>query len=259
MKYKNLLIEISGATAVVTFNRPAVLNAMNTETVTELGGAITEIEQDQTVRAAVLTGAGRSFIAGADISEMSSKTPAQAREYSELGHRVMQQIQSLKKPVIASVNGFALGGGTEVVLSCDFSIASKQAKFGLPETVLGVIPGWGATQRAARLMGTAKSKELIFTGEIIDARRALEIGLINRIVPHEQLMDVTMGLAQKIAEQGPLALAMAKKIINEGVEKNLVDACRLETEAFCSLFISKDQKEGMKAFLEKRKPQFSGT
>jgi enoyl-CoA hydratase len=259
MKYKNLLVEISGATAVVTFNRPAVLNAMNTETVTELGGAITELEQDQTVRAVVLTGAGRAFIAGADISELSSKTPAQAREYSALGHRVMQQIQSLQKPVIASVNGFALGGGTEVVLSCDFSIASEQAKFGLPETVLGVIPGWGATQRAARLIGTAKTKELIFTGEIIDARRALEIGLINRIVPHEQLIDVTMGLAQKIAEQGPLALAMAKKVINEGIEKNLADACRLETEEFCSLFTTQDQKEGMKAFLEKRKPKFTGT
>ena len=259
MKYKNLLIEISGATAVVTFNRPAVLNAMNTETVTELGVAITELEQDQTVRAVVLTGVGRSFIAGADISELSSKTPAQAREYSELGHRVMQQIQSLQKPVIASVNGFALGGGTEVVLSCDFSIASEQAKFGLPETVLGVIPGWGATQRAARLIGTAKTKELIFTGEIIDARRAFEIGLINRVVPQEQLMAVTMGLAQKIAEQGPLALAMAKKVINEGIEKNLADACRLETEAFCSLFTTQDQKEGMKAFLEKRKPKFTGT
>jgi enoyl-CoA hydratase len=187
------------------------------------------------------------------------KTPAQAREYSEMGQRVMQLIQNLKQPVIASVNGFALGGGTEVVLSCDISIASEQAKFGLPEATLGVIPGWGGTQRAARLIGTAKAKELIFTGEIIDAHRAFEIGLVSRVAPHEQLMDVTMGLAQKIAEQGPLALAMAKKIINEGVDKNLMDACRLETEAFCSLFISKDQKEGMKAFLEKRKPQFSGT
>jgi enoyl-CoA hydratase len=259
MKYKNLLIEISGATAVVTFNRPAVLNAMNTETVQELGAAVTVLEQNPQVRVIILTGAGRAFIAGADISEINSKTPSQAREYSELGHRVMQQMQSLKKPFIASVNGFALGGGTEVVLSCDITIASEQAKFGLPETVLGVIPGWGGTQRAARLIGTAKTKELIFTGEIIDARRALEIGLINRIVPHEQLIDVTMGLAQKIAEQGPLALAMAKKVINEGIEKNLNDACRLETEAFSSLFSTQDQQEGMKAFLEKRKPIFTGT
>jgi enoyl-CoA hydratase len=211
------------------------------------------------VRVIILTGAGRAFIAGADISEISSKTPAQAREYSEMGQRVMQLIQNLKQPVIASVNGFALGGGTEVVLSCDIAIGSEQAKFGLPEATLGVIPGWGGTQRAARLIGTAKAKELIFTGEIIDARRALEIGLINRVVPHEQLMDVTMGLAQKIAEQGPLALAMAKKVINEGREKNLADACRLETEAFCSLFTTQDQKEGMKAFLEKRKPKFTGT
>jgi enoyl-CoA hydratase len=259
MEYKNLLVVLQGSAAIITFNRPTVLNAMNTETVQELGAAMTALEQNPQVRVIILTGAGRAFIAGADISEISSKTPAQAREYSELGQRVMQLIQNLKQPVIAAVNGFALGGGTEVVLSCDICIASEQAKFGLPEATLGVIPGWGGTQRAARLIGTAKAKELIFTGEIIDARRAFEIGLISRVVPHEQLMAVVMGLAQKIGECGPLALAMAKKAINEGIEKNLIDACRLETEAFSSLFATKDQQEGMKAFLEKRKPKFTGT
>lgn len=259
MDYRNLLIELRGTTALVTFNRPEVLNAMNTETVQELGSAVTALERNQAVRTIVLTGAGRAFIAGADISEMSTKTPAQARDYSALGHRVMRLIQCLNKPVIAAVNGFALGGGTEVVLSCDIAIASEQAKFGLPEAILGIIPGWGATQRAARLIGTARTKELIFTGEIIDARKAFEIGLINRVVPHEQLMDATFALAQKIAEQGPLALAMAKRAINEGVDKNLADACDLETELFSSLFTTTDQKEGMKAFLEKRKPQFTGT
>ncbi len=259
MAYRNLLLAVQDKIALVTFNRPEVLNAMNTETVQELGSVMAELERNQTVRTIVLTGAGRAFIAGADISEMSTKTPAQAREYSALGHQVMRRIQYLNKPVIAAVNGFALGGGTEVVLSCDIALASEQAKFGLPEAILGVIPGWGATQRAARLIGTARTKELILTGEIIDARRAFEIGLINRVVPHEQLMEVTLGIAKKIAEQSPLALAMAKKVINEGVEKNLADACNLETEIFSSLFTTNDQKEGMKAFLEKRKPQFTGT
>ena len=259
MEYKNLLISLQDSSAIITFNRPTVLNALNTETVQELGAAVTELEQNPQVRVIILTGAGRAFIAGADISEISSKTPAQAREYSEMGQRVMSRIQNLKQPVIAAVNGFALGGGTEVVLSCDISIASEQAKFGLPEATLGVIPGWGGTQRASRLIGTAKAKELIFTGEIIDARRALEIGLISRVVPHEQLMTVVMGIAQKIGECGPLALSMTKKVIAEGIEKSLDTACALETELFSSLFATQDQQEGMKAFLEKRKPKFTGT
>ena len=258
MQYRNIIVEIKGTTAIVTFNRPEVLNAMNTETVTELGGAIAALGENSQVRVIILTGAGKAFIAGADIAEMSTKTPAQARAYSELGHRVMQTIQNLKKPVIAAVNGYALGGGTEVVLSCDICIASEHAKFGLPETILGVIPGWGATQRAARLIGTAQTKELVFTGGLIDARKACEIGLINRVVTHEQLMDAVMLLAQKIGEQSPLALSMAKKIINEGLDKSLLEGCRMETDTFSSLFDSQDQKEGMKAFLEKRKPQFSG-
>jgi len=145
-----------------------------------------------------------------------------------------------------------------VVLSCDFAIASDQAKFGLPEKILVFIPGWGATQRAARLIGTARTKEMIFTGELIDARTAGEIGLINRVIPHEQLMDSVLLLAQKLAEQSPLALSMAKKIINEGMDKSLREGCSLETDVFSSLFESEDQKEGMRAFLEKRKPQFSG-
>ena len=258
MQYRNLLVEIRDTTAIVTFNRPAVLNAMNTETVTELGAAAAALAADARVRAIILTGSGKSFIAGADIAEMSAKTPAQARAYSELGHRVMHSIQNLTKPVIAAVNGYALGGGTEVVLSCDFAVASDQARFGLPETILGIIPGWGATQRAARLIGPARTKELIFTGAMIDARTACEFGLINRVIPHEQLMDSVLLLAQKIGEQSPLALAMAKKIINEGLDKTLLEGCRLETDVFSSLFDTPEQKEGMKAFLEKRKPQFSG-
>jgi enoyl-CoA hydratase len=258
MNYKNLIVEIKNKIAVLTFNRPQVLNAMNTETVAELGNAITKMESDDQIAVVVLTGAGRAFIAGADIAEMSSKTPEQARHYSKLGHTVMHRLETLKKPVIAAVNGYALGGGVEVLLSCDISIASDQAKFGLPETILGAIPGWGATQRAARLVGITRTKQLIFTGEIIDARTAYEFGLINRIVPHDQLMQAVMDMAQKISMQGPCALAEAKKTINEGIEKTLEDGCKLEINAFCRLFATEDQKEGMKAFLEKRKPCFTG-
>jgi enoyl-CoA hydratase len=257
MRYRNVLVEIRDTIAIVTFNRPAVLNAMNTETVTELGAAVSELEKNSLVRVIILTGTGKAFIAGADIAEMRTKTPAQARAYSRLGHRVMNAIQTLKKPVIAAVNGYALGGGTEVVLSCDICIASEQAKFGLPETILGIIPGWGATQRAARLIGAAQTKELIFTGELIDAHRALEIGLINRVVPHELLTDAVMLLARKISQQSSRALAMAKKTIHEGLDKNLSGGCALETRVFSSLFGTADQKEGMSAFLEKRKPHFS--
>ncbi len=258
MEYKNILIDIKDTIAVLTFNRPEVLNAMNTETVKELGEAVTELEQNPAVNVIILTGAGRAFIAGADIAELSTKSPEQARSYSELGHRVMHTIQNLKKPVIAAVNGYALGGGTEIVLCCDICIASDQARFGLPETLLGVIPGWGATQRAPRRMGTAVTKELIFTGEIIDAHKACAIGLINRVVPHDDFMDAVFEMAKKIAEQGPLALSLAKKVINAGMEKSLQEGCRLEIEAFCRLFTTDDQKEGMKAFLDKRKPLFTG-
>jgi enoyl-CoA hydratase len=258
MKYKNLIVEIKDSTALITFNRPQVLNAMNTETVTELGQAVAALEKAEQVKAIVLTGAGRAFIAGADIAEMSGKTPEQARQYSELGHRVMSSLQELNKPVIAAVNGYALGGGVEVLLSCDITIASDQAKFGLPETILGVIPGWGATQRVARLIGTTRAKELIFTGQIIDARTAYEFGLINRIVPHDQLMQTVMDMAEKISAQGPCALARAKQVINQGIEKSLGDGCKLEIEAFYNLFATEDQKEGMQAFIEKRKPCFTG-
>ena len=210
------------------------------------------------MRAIILTGTGKAFIAGADIPEMATRHRYRRVPIPGWDTGSWITIQTLKKPVIAAVNGYALGGGTEVALSCDICIASEQARFGLPETILGILPGWGATQRAARLIGTARTKELIFTGELIDARKACEIGLINRVVPHEQLMDAVMLLAQKISEQSPLALSAAKKIIHEGLDKNLSEGCRLETKVFSSLFGAADQKEGMKAFLEKRKPRFSG-
>jgi enoyl-CoA hydratase len=258
MIYQNILVACEQEVAVLTFNRPQVLNALNTATVTEALAAMQSLEQDPAVRVIILTGAGRAFVAGADIAEMSSKTPEQARAYSELGHSLMGRIQDMDKPVIAAVNGYALGGGSEVALCCDIRIASEKAQFGLPETILGIIPGWGATQRAARLIGPALTKELIFTGQPIDARRALDIGLVNRVVPPETLMPAAMDMAHTIARQGQLALAQAKRVINHGLDRPLPEACRMETDAFVSLFTTQDQKEGMQAFVAKRRPNFKG-
>ena len=197
-EFNNILVNIENNIAILSFNRPDVLNALNTETVKELIEAFKAFEKDKEVRTISVTGSGKSFVAGADISEMEGKSPEDARQYSELGHTLMDMIQDINKPVIAAINGYALGGGTEVALSCDIRFASDKAQFGLPETILGIIPGWGATQRAARLIGPALTKELIFTGEIITAQRAQEMGLVNRIIPHENLMDETLKLAQKI-------------------------------------------------------------
>ncbi len=255
-KYKNIKITIEKNIATLTFNRPDVLNALNSETVSETLAAVQELENKSGIRVIILTGAGRAFIAGADISEMIRKTPEDAQRYSELGHDLMNTIQFMEKPVIAAVNGYALGGGTEVALACDIRLASDKAKFGLPETSLAVIPGWGATQRAARLIGPAMAKELIFTGDIISADRALGIGLVNQIVPPENLMAAAMDMAGKICRNGQIAISQAKKIINEGIDKSFKDGCRMETDAFVTCFQTEDQKEGMKAFLEKRKPDF---
>jgi len=256
-RYENIRIEINDHSAVMTFCRPNVLNALNTPTVTEALDAVREIEQNTSVRVLLVTGAGKAFIAGADIKEMYEKTPESARTYSELGHRLMRAFQDLRQPVIAVVNGYCLGGGLEVALGCDIRIASEQAQFGLPETILGIIPGWGATQRAARLIGPAFAKELIFTGRHITAQRAFEIGLVNRVVPAEALMPVAMEMARVICQQSPAAVAAAKRVVNQGIDMPLTEACQLEIDTFANLFNLPDRAEGMKAFIEKRKPNFS--
>jgi enoyl-CoA hydratase len=241
---------------LITFNRPQALNALNTQTVTETLDAVFAVKGDKQVRVLLFTGEGRAFIAGADVKEMQGKTPHEARLYSELGHRLFTAIQDLDIPVIAVINGFALGGGLEVALSCDIRLASDKAVFGLPETTLGVLPGWGGTQRTSRLVGPSVAKELIFTGEHINAQRALDIGLINRMIHPDELMDAAMAMAKKIRGAGALALIQAKRLINRGYEMPLREALKLEIDTFADLFATEDQKEGMQAFIEKRPPAF---
>ncbi len=256
--YRNIRVTVQENIALITISRPDVLNALNSETVTELLKAVQELEHDPRAHIVIITGDGKAFVAGADITEMNSKGPEEARTYSELGHSLMRAIQNMGKAAIAAVNGYALGGGTELALACDIRIASENAQFGLPETILGIIPGWGATQRMPRLVGTAVAKELIFTGEIISARRALEIGLVNRVVPDEDLMTAAMDMARKIKHQGPIAVSHAKQVINRGMDRPLQEGCGLEIDAFVSCFNTEDQKEGLQAFIEKREPRFKG-
>lgn len=256
-EYRNIKLDITDRIAILTFNRPDALNALNTPTVTEALDAVQTVARNPSLRVLVITGAGKAFIAGADIKEMYEKTPEGARIYSELGHQLMRTVQEMEQPTVAAINGYCLGGGLEVALSCDIRIAAEQATFGLPETILGIIPGWGATQRAARLIGTAFAKELIFTGKHITAQRAYEIGLINRIVPLEALMPVVLEMARMICHQSVRAVTAAKRVINRGIEMPLQEACRLEIDTFVELFGQPDREEGMRAFIEKREPNFT--
>ena len=255
--YTTLKLEKKDQTALLTFNRPEVLNALNTTVATEALDAVEAVGSDPSVRVLILTGEGRAFVAGADIAEMQEKNAEAARIYSELGHRFMNTLQDLPQPVIAAVNGFCLGGGLEVALACDIRIASESAQFGLPETILGIIPGWGATQRTARLVGASRTKELIFTGRRIKAAEALAMGLVNRVVPGAELMATVEEMAAIMCRQGQIAIRAAKVAINQGMDLSLDDALRLEVDTFVDLFDTDDRREGMQAFLEKRKPNFA--
>ena len=250
-------LEIDGPVAVVTIDRQKALNALSPQVLTELGQAFTQVAQHQGVRAAILTGAGeKAFVAGADIAEMASFTHELALAFGDLGHRTMDAIEKLPIPVIAAVNGFALGGGCELALACDFIYASEKAKFGLPEVTLGVIPGFGGTQRLTRLVGRARAKELIFTGDMIDAQKAKEIGLALDVLPAGELLAHCKKVAATIAKRGPVAVREAKKVIDAGADVSLTEGNALEKGTFAVLFKSADQKEGMKAFLEKRPAAF---
>lgn len=259
MEYKNILLETDQQIATITFNRPKVLNAMNLEVLHELYDAVNSCSQNENVRTVIFTGAGdKAFVAGADIAQMQNATSVEILELMETGHRTMRLIETMPKPAIAAVNGFALGGGTEIALACDIRFASEKAVFGQPEILIGVIPGWGGTQRLPRLIGTGIAKEIILSGAQINATRAYEIGLVNRVLPADKLMEETKKFALKLASLPAFALKMAKNAINYGFDMSMDNASTLEISCIAQCFATEDQKEGMKAFLEKRKPTFVG-
>lgn len=259
MKFANIICEIEKSTAIVTINRPKSLNALNRETLEEIIRCFSELDKDSSVLSVIITGAGeKAFIAGADISCMHQFDVFAGREFARLGHRAMAAVETFSRPVIAAVNGFALGGGCELSLACDLRIASENARFGQPEVNLGVPPGFGGSQRLPRLVGKGLASELLYTGDMIDAEEACRIGLVNRVVPLSQLMSECLTIAEKIAAKGPLAVKLCKDLVNSGMEMDLARACMYEADLFAMCFATADQKEGMKAFLEKRSPVFKG-
>ena len=256
MDYKNIVLEKEGNVALVKLNRPKALNALNTETLKEIDCVIEEISGDKEIYAVILTGEGKAFVAGADISEMKEMNAIEGKEFGILGNGVFRKIEKLEKPVIAAVNGFALGGGCELAMACDIRIASVKAKFAQPEAGLGITPGFGGTQRLARLVGEGIAKELIYTCDMINAEEALRIGLVNKVVEPETLLDEAKAMANKIAKNAPIAISQCKAAINRGLQMDIDSAVLYEAEAFGMCFATEDQKEGMTAFVEKRDKNF---
>ena len=252
----SITTEIDGAIATITIRRPEKLNALDPGVVADLQAAFDGLDEE--IRCAILTGEGKAFVAGADIAAMAEMTPTEAKRFAEAGHRLGTTMEMSSFPIIAAVNGFALGGGLEVALACDFIIASEKAKVGLPEVTLAVIPGFGGTQRLARRIGVGRARELVFTGRMVKADEALAMGIVNRVVAPESLLEEVGKIAAQIASNGPLAVAAAKRVILHGENESLVTANELEKQAFASLFGSEDQRAGMKAFVDKTRATFSG-
>ena len=260
MSYKYMLFEVKDNIAMVTFNRPEAMNALSPDLIVEFGDILDKIRPDQNISVVVLTGAGdKAFVAGADIKVMMNQTPLEARYFSALGQETILKMESLSQPVIAAVNGFALGGGCEIAMGCDFIFASDKSRFGQPEINLGIIPGFGGTQRLARLVGRNKAKELCMTGDMIDAAEALRIGLVNHVFPTDSFMDDVMKYAKKIASKGRASVRAVKEVIDRGYQVELRTALVLETESFAAIRSSQDAQEGLEAFVAKRKPNFTGT
>ena len=259
MEFNNLLLDKADGIATVTINRPKALNALNAETLLELQAVFAHLAEASDVGVVVLTGAGeKAFVAGADIAAMQPLDATTARHFARLGHEVLHAIEKGPKPVIAAVNGFALGGGCELAMACDLRFASDTAKFGQPEVNLGVIPGFGGTQRLARLVGKGRALELVLSGAMIDAAEAWLIGLVNRVVPQAELLGAARALAATILAKGPLVVRLAKEAVAAGLEMDLDRACAREADLFGLCFATADQKEGMAAFLEKRPARFKG-
>src|SRR5688572_17175344 len=259
MTFENLLIERDDAVAVVTFNRPKVLNALNTQTLNELSAAMAGFKADAGVRAIVLTGAGeKAFVAGADINELAVQTPIEGKEHARRGQQIFDAIEQLGKPVIAAVNGFALGGGCELAMACTMRIAADTARFGQPEINLGLIPGYAGSQRLPRLVGKGAALEILLTGDMISAQRAYEIGLVNRVVSAAELMTEAKKLAHTLASKAPIAVRYILDAVHHGLDTPFAQGQYLETSLFGTIASSEDMREGTKAFLDKRKPVWQG-
>lgn len=253
----NIVFEKDDGLAIVTINRPKALNALNSETLKELDEVIELIKNDESIHVILLTGAGeKAFVAGADISEMKNMSVIEGRKFSILGNGIFRKIETLEKPVIAVINGFALGGGCELAMACDIRIASTRAKFGQPEVGLGITPGFGGTQRLSRLVGMGVAKEIIYTAKTIDANEAYRIGLVNKLADPEKLMEEAKALAGLIKANAPIAVRLSKADINRGYQVDIDTAIMYEAEAFGECFSTEDQKEGMSAFLERRNKNF---
>lgn len=256
MGYKTLKLEKEGKIGILSINRPEALNAINSEVLSELDCMLEGIQRDPELHVLILTGEGRAFVAGADISEMSSLDATGGRAFASHGLRVFRKLELMEKPVIAAVNGFALGGGCELAMACDIRLASSKAKFGQPEVGLGITPGFAGTQRLPRLVGPATAKELIFTGKLIGADEALRIGLVNHIYEPEELLPAAKKLAEEIASKAQIAVRYSKTAINYGLETDVMTGMEMEKNLFGLCFATEDQKEGMAAFLEKRTPDY---
>lgn len=254
--FETIKYEVKEGLAYVTVNRPQALNALNSQVISELYDVFAKAAADDEVKAIILTGEGRSFVAGADIAEMSKLNAVEAREFAIKGHRTMNFIENVEKPVIAAVNGFALGGGCELSMACDFIVASSKAKFGQPEVGLGLIPGFGGTQRLARIVGKPMAKYLIYTAEVIGAEEAAKIGLATKVVEPEELLPECEKIAKTIMSKAPIAVSVAKHCINNGYDLDMPVASQLEVNSFGISFASEDMKEGTTAFLEKRAAEF---
>jgi len=256
--YENLKVSVSDFIATITVNRPQAMNALNSQVLAELADAARALGADERVRVIVLTGEGKAFVAGADIKEMKDMDMISFRRFVAAGQNALYVLDTLEKPVIAAINGFALGGGCELALACDFRVASSKAKFGFPEVGLGIFPGFGGTQRAPRFLGRGMASELIFTGAMIDAAEALRIGLVNHVYAPESLMEETLKIAASIAKQGPIAVARAKTAVKMAGDTTMEAGLAFEREAMVVTFATKDRYEGMSAFVEKRKAEFNG-